>query len=106
VPKYLIQGSYTAEGLKGLAKDKASGRRASVTRMLERAGVKLEAFYYSFGADDFILIVDGPDNATATAISIAVSSTGLAQTRITPLLTIEEVDQALGTAVAYQGPGR
>jgi hypothetical protein len=30
MPKYLIQGRYTPEGLKGLAKDKASGRKAAV----------------------------------------------------------------------------
>ena len=29
MPKYLIQASYTAEGLKGLQKDKASGRRTA-----------------------------------------------------------------------------
>ena len=30
MPKFLIKGSYTAEGLKGLKKDKASGREKAV----------------------------------------------------------------------------
>jgi hypothetical protein len=30
MPKYLIQGTYTPEGVKGLMKDKASGRKAAV----------------------------------------------------------------------------
>ncbi|HXP73696.1 MAG TPA: hypothetical protein VN823_06075 [Stellaceae bacterium] len=43
MPKFLIQGSYTAEGLKGLQKDKASGRRAAVASAMEALGGKLDA---------------------------------------------------------------
>jgi hypothetical protein len=32
MPKYLIQASYSAEGLKGLQKDKASGRKAAASK--------------------------------------------------------------------------
>ena len=34
MPKYLVQASYTAEGLKGLQKDKASGARRLLPRPL------------------------------------------------------------------------
>ena len=30
MPHFLVEGSYTAEGLRGLAKDKASGREAAL----------------------------------------------------------------------------
>jgi len=106
MPKFLLQGSYTAEGLKGLAKDKATGRKASVTAALQTAGVMVESFYFSFGSDDVVLIVDAPDNATATAVSIAVSSTGLISLHTTPLLTATEVDAALAKKVTYTPPGR
>lgn len=33
MPKYLIQATYTADGLKGLVKDTASGRKAAITKM-------------------------------------------------------------------------
>jgi uncharacterized protein with GYD domain len=52
MPKYLIQACYTAEGLKGLQKDKASGRRRAVASAVETLGGKLEATYYCFGSDD------------------------------------------------------
>jgi hypothetical protein len=38
MPKYMIQASYTSAGLQGLAKDKASGRKAAV-----QAAMKLTA---------------------------------------------------------------
>ncbi len=47
MPKYLIQASYTAEGLQGLIKDKASGRRAAVSRALEAIGGKTESIFYT-----------------------------------------------------------
>ena len=103
--KYLVQASYTAEGLKGLLKDKASGRRAAVIKAVEAMGGKLESFYYAFGEHDAVLILDLPDNATAAALAVAVAASGIVRIRTTPLLTIEETDQAVGKSVAYRAPG-
>jgi uncharacterized protein with GYD domain len=106
MPKYLIQASYTAEGFKGLQKDKASGRRTAVASAVETLGGKLDATYYCFGEDDVIVIVDLPDNVAASALSLAVSSSGLVRTRTTPLLTVEETDKALAKSINYRAPGR
>jgi uncharacterized protein with GYD domain len=104
--KYLISGSYTAEGLRGLQRDKASGRRQALTAAIEGVGGKLECVYFALGQDDAYIIADLPDNAAAAALGIAVSATGLARTRTTALMTIEEVDQALAKTVNYRAPGR
>ncbi len=106
MPKYMIQASYSADGLKGLQKDKASGRRAAVSNAVEGLGGKLDALYYAFGEDDAIAIVDLPNNVSASALSMAVSATGLARTRTTVLMTVEEADQALQKSVSYRAPGR
>lgn len=103
--KYLISASYTADGLKGLQKDKASGRRRAVAAAIEALGGKLDAVYYGLGEYDVYVIADLPDNVTAAAIGISVSATGLVRTKTTALLTVEEVDQALGKAVGYRPPG-
>ncbi|HEV2161673.1 MAG TPA: GYD domain-containing protein [Stellaceae bacterium] len=106
MPKYLVRVSYTSDGVKGLMKDKASGRRAAVAKLIESDGGKLEAFYYAFGADDAISIVDLPNNTAAAAFSLAVNAAGLANLSVTPLLTVEEMDAALGKSVTYRPPGR
>jgi uncharacterized protein with GYD domain len=105
MPKYMIQASYTAEGLKGLQKDKASGRRAAVSKAAEALGGKLEALYDAFGEDDAVAILDLPDNVSASALSLAVSASGLVRTKTTPLLTVEETDQALQKSANYRAPG-
>jgi uncharacterized protein with GYD domain len=104
--KYLIQASYTAEGLKGLQKDKASGRRTAVASAAESLGGKLESIYYCFGQDDVIAIFDLPDNVAVSALSLTVSASGMVRTRTTPLLTVEEVDKALAKNPNYRAPGR
>ena len=105
MPKYLIQASYTADGLKGLAKDKASGRKAAVSAALKAIKGKLECFYFAFGSDDAVLIVDVPDNVSAAAISLSAGQSGLVHLRTTPLLTTDEIDQALALPSKYRAPG-
>jgi hypothetical protein len=46
MPKFLIKASYTVEGLKGLKKDKASGREKAIAAAMEAAGGKLEGLWY------------------------------------------------------------
>jgi len=106
MPKYLIQASYTAEGLKGLQKDKASGRRTAVATAAEGLGGKLETVYYTFGNDDVIVILDMPDNVSVAALSLAVGASGLVHTKTTALLTVDEVDKALAKSTGYRAPGR
>ena len=55
------------------------------------------------GEEDVIVIFDLPDNASAAALAFSVSATGLVRTKTTPLLTIEETDQALGKGVELPG---
>ncbi len=106
MPKYLIQGRYTSEGLKGLAKDKASGRKAAVQAGLKSVKGKLESMYYALGSDDVVLIVEAPDNMSVAAVSLSAGATGLVNIRSTPLLTVEEVDQALELPVKLRGAGQ
>lgn len=103
--KYLARVSYTSDGVKGLMKDKASRRRDAVVKMLESASGKLDAFYFAFGADDLIAIFDLPDHVSAASISLAVNAAGLANLSLTMLMTVEEMDAAIGKSVNYRAPG-
>jgi len=105
MPKYLISASYTAEGLKGLQRDKASGRQRAVGAAVQGLGGKLDAIYYALGEHDVYTIVDLPDIITATAFSVAVSASGLVRTKTIALMTVEETDQALAKNVQYRPPG-
>jgi len=105
MPKYLISGHYTAEGIRGLRKDKASGREKAVATACEALGGKLESFHYALGDDDLFAIVDLPDAIQLTAICLAVSGSGMFRTKSVPLLTVAEMDAALGAQSKYRPPG-
>lgn len=104
--KYLWRISYTAAGLPGLIKEGGSKRRSVVKSMVEKAGGKLEAFYYAFGDSDAYTIVDLPDPAAAIAASFAINAAGTAQLHTTVLLTPEEIDAATARSVEYRAPGK
>ena len=106
MPKFLIQLSYTPEGAKGLLKNGGSARRKAAADTVAQFNGNLEAFYFAFGADDAICIVDVPDYETMAAISLTVSATGMIRTRATALLTPEQVDDAAKKHVDYRAPGQ
>ena len=103
--KFLIQGSYTTEGARGLMKEGGTGRKAAVQKALEGLGGRLESVYYAFGADDVVVICDMPDSISGLALSLAVNASGTVRISTTPLLTVEEVDAACKKAVSYRPAG-
>ena len=106
MPKFLIEGSYTAEGLQGLAKDKASGRQAALEESLKTLGGKLDGIYYALGEADIYVLCECPDHVTAAAFALAASSSGLVRTKTIPLMTVAETDRALGMKTGYKAPGK
>jgi uncharacterized protein with GYD domain len=103
--KYLLEVSYTIDGVKGLLKEGGSGRRAAVEHLIEAAGGKVESFYFVFGKSDVVIVCDLPDNATVAGVSLAVSAVGAASPSVRVLLTPEEIDAATGKTVEYRAPG-
>jgi uncharacterized protein with GYD domain len=107
MPHYLLQGSYTAEGAKGLLAEGGSSRIAQATALLESVGGTVECLYFAYGADDIIGVCEVPDTSSAAAVSLAVSSTGMVNVRLTPLITPEELDASaeIAAGVTYRPPG-
>lgn len=105
MPKYLLQVSYTLEGVKGVLKDGGSARRAVAQAAVKSAGGKVESFHFAFGSTDAYVIAELPDNAAAAALALTVSAGGGATVATTALLTPEEIDKAVGTTVKYRPPG-
>jgi len=104
--KYLFQGSYTVEGLRGLLKEGGTKRREVVDQLLQSLGGRLEAFYYAYGGDDFFIIVDVPDSVTTTAASLVVNASGAVRFKTIVLITPEEVDEAVQKSISYRPPGQ
>jgi len=105
MPKFLIEASYTLDGVKGVQSAGGSSRRDAVAQVAESVGGQLEAFYFAFGDADVYAIVDLPDNESATAVALTVNAAGGATVKTVVLLTPEEVDAAAQRSVEYRPPG-
>ena len=105
MPKYLIEASYTLEGVRGVKDAGGSSRRDAVAKVAESVGGQLESFYFAFGDRDAYVVADLPDNESAASVALTVNSAGGATVRTVVLLTPEEVDAAAKRSVDYRAPG-
>jgi uncharacterized protein with GYD domain len=106
MPKYLVQGSYTGEGLQGLLKEGGASRREATRQAVEQLRGTLEAFYFAFGTDDFVVLLDLPSDVDMTALALVAQATGTVKSRVTVLIAPEQVDEATKRAVKFPAPGQ
>jgi uncharacterized protein with GYD domain len=104
--RFLIQGSYTVDGVRGVLKEGGSGRRKAVESAVKAMGGHLEAFYFALGEDDVVAIVDGLDNITTVTLSMGIAATGTVRVKTTVLLTPEEIDQAAKKTLSFRAAGQ
>ncbi len=105
MPKYLITGSYTLSGIKGVLAEGGSARREAVEKLASSMGGSIESFHFAFGGDDFHVIVDLPSNEAAASVAMTVAASGAANPTTTVLLTPEELDAAAKLSPTYRAPG-
>ena len=106
MPKYLVKANYVGDGLRGLLKEGGAARRAAAEKGITSLGGTMEAFYFAFGDTDAYVIAELPDQASMTALSLAINGSGLVKTQTITLLTAEEVDAAARKTTGYRAPGQ
>jgi uncharacterized protein with GYD domain len=104
--KYLFKTRYTTEGLKGVVEGGGSAREEAVRTMVDELGGTVEAFYFACGHADSYVVVELPDNETASAVALTAGASGAIDVETVVLLTPSEVDAAAQKSVDYHGPGK
>ena len=106
MPHYLIQGSYSAEGLSALISSRRPKR--SDTEGNRRRGGTVESLYFCFGDYDLVAIFETPDNVTMAALSMVAGASGaVTNIKTTVLIPITEGVEAARKAagLTYRPPG-
>ena len=103
---YMIQGRLSKEAFQAMASSDTD-RREVVGKMLEQINGKLHGYYFAFGGNDIVAIIEGPDNVTAASALIAAAAGGaLSKIQTTVLMTAEEGLEAIKGAgtIEYRPP--
>jgi uncharacterized protein with GYD domain len=105
MPKYLIEASYAAEGVRGVAEKGGSARRETVGELIASMGGKMESFHFAFGDADVYVIAELPSDEAATALALSINQSAATTIKTVVLLTPEQVDAAAKIVPAYKPPG-
>jgi uncharacterized protein with GYD domain len=86
---YIVLSSFTDQGIRTV---KDTTKRADAVRETARKmGVETKALYWTVGKYDVVATFEAPDDATMTALSLAISSSGNVRTQTLRAFTKEEV---------------
>ena len=90
MPHYLIEVGYSPDAWAAMVKN-PQDRLSLVKPAIAKLGGSLETGYLTFVDYDLVCICQFPDNASAAAFALSVSSSGAVRSyRTTPLLTMDE----------------
>ena len=104
MPKYMFTANYDSTGAQAIIDKGGSARVEMAERLAESLGGEVEAFYFAFGGDDAIIIVDLPSDEAAAAVALTVG-TGNVGLETTVLLTPAQLDEAAKLSPSYSPPG-
>ena len=110
MPMFITYASYSPSGAKGLI-DKPADRSGIIKALIEKAGGKLIALYFTTGSNDVVLISEVADGSDAVALGMAVSASGsLSKIETVRAWTASEfkgiAEKAAKVAGAYAPHGR
>jgi len=88
MPKYIILGKYTTQGISRI-KD-GPQRTASAKQAFEAAGCKMTEFNLTLGEYDFVSQVEAPDDETFTRAILGIASGGNISTETLRAFTEDE----------------
>jgi uncharacterized protein with GYD domain len=91
---FITQGRYTSEAIKGMAAN-PENREKAVADLMEKAGGKLRALYFTFGEYDFLSISEAPsEEVMASALIAAAASDGVSNLKTSLAMTAEQAMKA------------
>lgn len=90
---FIVLASFTDQGIRNV---KDTVKRAEAFKEAARKfGVSVKDIYWTLGRYDIVAIGEGPDGASATALSLALSGQGNVRTETLPAFGAEDMKKIL-----------
>ncbi len=90
---YIVLNSFTDQGIRSV---KDSTKRADAVRELaKKFGVTVKEIFWTLGSYDVVAIYDAPDDASMTALGLAIGALGNVRTQTLRAFSREEMNGVL-----------
>lgn len=96
MPTFITLANFTDQGIRSI-KD-TTKRAKAFTDMVEQMGGKVKDLYWTLGTYDIVAIMEAPDDETATAAALKVSSLGNVRTTTLRGFNMDEIEMILRKA--------
>jgi uncharacterized protein with GYD domain len=95
---YTTQGRYTSDAVKGMMTN-PENREKAVADLMEKAGAKLLAWYFTFGEYDFLSITEATsEEVIAYALIAGAAGGGVSHLRTSVAMTAKDAMKAFKSA--------
>jgi uncharacterized protein with GYD domain len=107
MPIFITQGRYSRDAIKGMIA-KPEDRAEEVTKLCQRAGGKLLAYYVTFGEYDWMVISEMPSHREVSTVVLAgAAGGGVTDMKTTVAMTTAEAKEIFAATgkLSYRAPG-
>ena len=94
MPTYLCLYNFTDQGVRNV--ESTTKRAAAFRALAESKGCKVRELLWTLGPYDMVAICDVPDDATGTALELALAKAGNVRTLTLKAFSESEMDDILG----------
>ena len=91
---YIVLSSFTEQGIRDV---RSTTKRADAVKEVARKfGVTAKEFYWTLGNYDVVVVFDAPDDASMTALGLAIGALGNVRTQTLRAFSRDEMNGILG----------
>jgi uncharacterized protein with GYD domain len=91
---YIVLSNFTDQGIRNV---KETTKRADAVRELaKKMGVTMKDIYWTVGKYDVVVTFDAPDDASMTALCLAIGTLGNVRTETLRAFTKDEMSKVIG----------
>jgi uncharacterized protein with GYD domain len=95
---FITQGRYASDAIKGMVAN-PENREKAVADLMEKAGARMLALYFTFGEYDFLSISEAPnEEVMASALIAGAAAGGVTHLRTSVAMTAEHAMNAFKSA--------
>jgi uncharacterized protein with GYD domain len=90
---YIVLTNFTDQGIRNV---KETTKRADAVReMAQKFGVSVKEFFWTMGSYDVVVIFEAPDDASMSALGLAIGAAGNVRTQTLRAFSKEDMDGIL-----------